>query len=246
MIKFFVFTFLLTIHSMVVCGATFIPLSLDKQLEDASGVLKGKFVGLSYRKLGENKIITEATFQIIESSGIKQKDIINKNNFKVIYPGGKWQNLDYRVSGAPSFKLNEETILVVKKSPLGFVVKGLSMGKYLIEKNREEVYLKSSVFPDHPVLGKISLKDFNESLVRSFGSPLVGVKTDKFVYVPTKVKKKSSGRSPASVGNNRHIASEVMDSNEDKSSKSTFWLVILFAVLGGYSVLSIKKKSHRK
>jgi len=229
-----------------VSAATFIPLSLDKQLEDASGVLKGKFVGLSYRKMGENKIITEATFQIIESSGIKQRDIINKNNFKVIYPGGKWQNLDYRVSGAPSFKLNEEAILVVKKSSLGFVVKGLSMGKYLIKKNRDETYFKSSVFPDHAVLGKISIKDFNDSLVRTFGSPLEKVKTDKFVYIPKKIEKKSSSRSPASASSPRYIASETLDSNEEKSSTSTFWLVILFAILGGYSALSIKKKNHRK
>ncbi|OUR93077.1 hypothetical protein A9Q84_21475 [Halobacteriovorax marinus] len=245
MIKFLAFLFIISIHS-IVSAATFIPLSLDKQLEDASGVLKGKFVGLSYRKMGENKIITEATFQIIESSGIKQRDIINKNNFKVIYPGGKWQNLDYRVSGTPTFKPNEVTLLVVKKSPIGFIVKGLAMGKYLIQESREETFYKSSVFPNHPALGKISIKQFNDSLVRSFGSPLVKVKTDKFVYVPNKDNRVVSGRAPASIRNNRTIASETLDDNEEKSSSSTFWLVILFAALGGYSALSIKKKHHRK
>gem|GEM_PF-741188 len=241
-------TLSILLYSTAVVSATFIPLSLEKQMENADGVLKGQFKGLEYRKISDNKIITEATFSIIKSAGIKQSEIVNKNNFKVIYPGGKWQNLDYRVSGAPSFQPNEEAVLILKKTSLGYTVKGLGMGKYQVVKNEDSEYYKSSVFPNHVKLGTISKNNFEDAILNEFGHGMKAVQSDKFVNIPLKSLEKttipSSGRFPAS--EKRGPASESLDSNEEDSSGNPIWIVVIFALLGAMSVYTIRRSKRMK
>ena len=228
-------------------ATTFIPISLDKQMENASGVLKAKFAGIEYRKVSENEIYTEATFKIIESVGIKQSEIVNKNNFKVIYPGGKWQNLDFRVAGSPQFNKNEESVLILKKTSLGYTVKGLGMGKYDIHKNNENTFYSSSVFPGHASLGEISKKKFNEALIKRFGSVLKKVRSDKFVNIPSKTDREvnaSSGRFPASI--TREPSSTALDNHDDNQSANPVWIVVIFALLGAMSVYTVRRTKRRK
>ncbi|WP_417337161.1 hypothetical protein [Halobacteriovorax marinus] len=231
-----------------VFSTTFIPLSLDKQLEDANGVLRAKFSSLEYKKVSNDRIITEATFKIVESIGIKQSEIINKNNFKVIYPGGKWQDLDYRVSGAPSFKPNEEALLILKKTSMGYAVKGLGMGKYKIIETEDGEFYQSSVFPKHPSLGRITEDDFDSALIRKFGADLQKVKSDKFVNIPVQkevVEKNKSGRFPASV--ERGPAQVELDSTKEASQSSNpIWIVVLFSLLGAISVYTIRRSKGHK
>ncbi|WP_372654804.1 hypothetical protein [Halobacteriovorax sp.] len=242
-----IITLSILIYSTTVLSATFIPLSLEKQMENADGVLRGKFKGVEYRKISDNKIITEATFSIVESVGVKQSEIINKNNFKVIYPGGKWQNLDYRVSGTPSFKDDEEAILILKKTSLGYTVKGLGMGKYEVVKNEDNEFYKSSVFPNHVSLGEISKNSFETVILNEFGTDMKSVKSDKFVNVPVRyIEKKSStsGRFPASVG--RSPGSENLDQSEEDNSGNPIWIAIIFGLLGAASVYSIRRSKRMK
>lgn len=238
---------ILLTFSTSVLSTTFIPLSLDKQMENASGVLKAEFIGLEYKKVSNDRIITEATFKMIESVGIKQSEIINKNNFKVIYPGGKWQNLDYRVSGAPTFSPGEETMLILKKTSLGHAVKGLGMGKYEIETGEKGTFYKSSVFPDHSHLGKISSKKFEEAIYNRFGSAMEKVKSDKFVSRPIQIKaidNEFPGRSPAST--DRSIASTPLDNSEESTGSNPFWIVVLFSFLGAMSVYTVRRSKRNK
>jgi hypothetical protein len=219
-------------------ATTFIPLPLEKQFEDADGVIKGTYLGKEYRKINDRRIITEATFKINKSAGIKPSEIVNKNNFKVIYPGGKWQGLEYKVSGAPKFSEGEEVLLVLKKTPFGFAVKGLGLGKYIIVKKYEKYFYKSSVFPAHESLGKISQVDLNNSLLRIFGETLDSKMGDKFVFKPKKKIQIKKGRLPASISN-REISSEQLDTKEETSNP--IWIIMLFAALGVYSIFSIRK-----
>jgi hypothetical protein len=237
--KLFSLIFSLVLINQITCAATFIPLSLEKQFEDAAGVIKGKFVGLEYRKISDGKIITEATFQIHSSAGIRPSEIVNKNNFKVVYPGGKWQGLGYAVSGAPNFKKGEEALVVLKKSPHGFAVKGLGLGKYIIVKSDNKEYYKSSVFPGHEKLGKISQREMNTSLNKIFGEVLENKTSDKFVFKPKQSIKIKKGRMPASISQ-RGPASEHLDKKEDEGF-NPLWLVLLFALLGSYSIFSMRK-----
>ena len=235
----FISTFLLFFLSLQVGATSFIPISLEKQFEDADGVIKGKFIGLEYRKIEDGKILTEATFKIISSAGIKPSEIVNKNNFKVVYPGGKWQGLGYAVSGAPSFQKDEESLIILKKSSYGFAVKGLGLGKYSIVDEDNMKYYSSTVFPGHEKLGKISYRKMNDTLTKMFGESLVKKTGDKFVYKSKKQFLTKKGRTPASIAM-RRPSSEHLD-KKDEESFNPLWLVLLLGLMGTYSILSIRK-----
>jgi hypothetical protein len=81
----------------------YIPTPLGDQIEDSYGVVRGIYKGKDYKKNSKGEIITEASFSLQETSGLKPGDIINKNNFKVTYPGGIWQGINHKYSGSPEF-----------------------------------------------------------------------------------------------------------------------------------------------
>lgn len=227
-------------------ATTYYPLPLEKQLTESKAVIKGEYQSATYKKAAGGEIVTVASFKIHESIGLKDNEILNRNDFKIIFPGGKWNNMVYTIDGAPTFTPGEQSILILNKSPYGHVLNGLSLGKYEIVKNSEgEVGLASAAFPNHPKLGFISLDVFNSGLSNRFGKKLTSINSDRVfsltlssnVRMPASGTKtqvvKKKGRTPASSEDNYQASTE---------SISTFWLICLFAVLGLYPVFFIKKK----
>ena len=85
-------------------GTTFVPVSLDTQVKNAYGVIHGKFMGKTSKKIRTGDVVTEASFEILAMSGIPFREIVNQNNFKVLYPGGTWNGIVHSISGTPRFK----------------------------------------------------------------------------------------------------------------------------------------------
>jgi hypothetical protein len=218
-------------------AATFIPLSMEHQLRDATGVIRGTYQGSTYKKMRGDRIITESSFKISTMSGLKNHEVINKNSFKVIYPGGKWQGVNYHISGSPTFKQNEEVVLLITKTNNGFAVSNLALGKYSIKREFGKEYLTSAVFPHNKNLGSIPLSKFNSMVKESYGSPMENIDPDKFVYKgkTQDTKHKAKNRKPASLDEN---------TQESEQKNSMTWLVVLFAFLGFYSAY-ITKKHHK-
>lgn len=231
-------------------ATTYYPLPIHKQLDESQAVIKGEYQGATYKKTATGEIVTVASFKVDEFVGLKENEILNKQDFKVIFPGGKWNRMVYTIDGAPKFQKGESSVLVLNKSKHGFVLNGLSLGKYDIVKKDGEVGVSSSVFPNHPKLGFIPLEEFNAELTERFGKKLTSLGIDRAfsltlasnVRMPASATKgaklesaRSSrrGRAPASVGKKYHASTEGM---------SAFWLVMLFAVMGLYPVFFIKKK----
>lgn len=218
-------------------GATFIPTPIEDQVDHSYGVIHGKFVSKTYKKLKTGEVVTEATIKINSSSGIKNSEIINKNNFKVLYPGGTWQGIVYKVQGAPNFSNDEEVVLLINKGKFGFAVSNLGMGKYKVVNKLGRKHLVSSIFPNHPKIGKISFEDFNDIVLNTKGASLQKVNKDKFVYRGEERDESFYGqddgrRGPASISER---------TKESESTLNVFWLVLLFATLGGYSAFAMRK-----
>jgi hypothetical protein len=135
-------------------ATTFIPLSIEQQMRDATGVIRGIYQGSSYKKERNDKVVTEASFKIKTMSGIKNHEVINKNNFKVIFPGGKWHGVTYQITGTPDFKVGEEVVLLITKTNMGFFLTNLALGKYTIKKEFGKEYLTSVVFPNNAKLNR--------------------------------------------------------------------------------------------
>jgi len=239
--KLIAIVWFLTISS--VFATTFAPVPFGRQLRESDGVVHVRFNSASYKKLPNGEIVTMGSFQIIKSIGVPNSDIVNKNNFVVTYPGGHWQNKGYQVHGSPEFKVNEEAVLILKKADLGYRIKGLSLGKYNFsrENDTKNLYISSSVFPNHPKLGKIMMSDFEYLVEDHYGEKFVEINSDKYVHFRKKKIRKANqrrGRMPASVDEDIQAAAE-------HNKLHVNWLVLLLGALGVVS-LHLARRSKKK
>ncbi len=212
------------------------PLTLSQQLDESIGVIHAKFNSSTYKKLPNNQIVTQLSFKILRVSGVKYSEIINKNDFQIIIPGGKWQGLVYSIPGSPTFEMGKEFILLLSRNKQGFTLSNLGLGKYDIKRNGPNVSIKSSVFPNHNLLGSIDMKEFNELVEERFGEPLHLHSADKVVYVPKNTNtKKVKERTPAT--------SSLKNTDTEESEKSNIkQLMLMFVfVFGVLGYLSRKK-----
>lgn len=213
----------------------FIPIPIERQIDESDAVIHGVFRSKNYRKLDSGQVITQASFKLIGSVGLYPGEILNKNNFVVSFPGGVWQGLVYKIIGAPTFYKKEEVVLLLNKKNKGYVIKDIALGKYNIRKTVEEgTYLISSVFKDHSKLGKIKMDEFKLLLSDRFGTSLDKITSDRFVYRPENDKRKN-GRAPAS---------SIEEDSPASSSTTAFWVAILFGLIGGFSYLIHRRKKR--
>jgi len=239
---------LLAIWGFSVEATTFIETPVVNRLERASGAVRGKFLGLSFKKNPLGKVITEATFQIIAVSGIKPNEIINRNTFRVSYPGGEWNGMTYKVSGTPSFKQGEDVVVMVKRGKFGFILPDLALSKFDINIVDGREILESEIFSNKQGVGKISLKDFNEMLRRKFGVPLVTFNTDKHIYVDESHKrvavhsdllKNYEGR------RGRHTRRPAaVNKEETEDSIPIIWFVFVLGILGFISNILLRGREE--
>jgi hypothetical protein len=204
-----------------VSATLFVPLPIDQQINESDGVVWGKFIGAQYKKLPSGEVTTVGSFKVIKQSGLKYKHFLNRNKLDVLYPGGKWQGIQYKVHGSPEFLPGEEVVLLLKKTPFGFVISNMSLGKYSITKEKKGVFFKSTVYGDHKQLGKIDLVAFNGFLNKKFGNSFDDLPSFRKSIAS---KNKDQGREIASI-------------QESKSpfllkGVSIFWLVICLTILG--------------
>ena len=237
----FIFWICLIFGGSALEGTTFVAVPLETQVRNAGGVVWGKFQGAASKKIS-GVIVTEATFELSAVSGITPSDIVNKNNFKIIYPGGTWQGITYKTLGTPEFVKGEEVVLFVTKGRHGYGLVNLGLSKYVVERGRdrdtgeEEVFFKNSIFGPHHGLGRISLERLNGLLEDKFRQPFTRVVRDKYAYPKGRLHKRYVGKSGSLEERKRKPAS--MDSLESGGKKMSYqgiiWIILIFSILGGY------------
>lgn len=245
MFRIFITFLFLFFNSHKAASTTLIPTPVSEQLKASDGVVYATYQSEVYKKI-KDQVITEAIFSVKKSVGVPTHKIVNRNNFKVIFPGGIWNGRQYQTFGAPKFTKGEEVVLILKESGYGTTVKGLTLGKYKIMKDSTGVYLSSTAFPDHFKLGKIKISKFDDELFSRFGERL-GVlssdeQIDKKIFVRSRRATKSSGRTIASVDSD-----DMEDgSTEGSSSSGLMWPVLLFSLFGAFSMIYSRKVSRKK
>jgi hypothetical protein len=173
--------------------------------------------------------VTEMNFNVTKLAGISPNSIINKNNFKVLVPGGAWNGDVHKVSGSPTFEIGEEVVLMVRKGPFGYIMPDLSFSKFNYKVIDGKKFLISPIFPEKKGIGRISLEAFQAISNDHFGSKLVSFSVDKFIDRPTAAVKIKRGRRVSS----RSPASE---KPEEKESNLPFlWAIFALGVLGFFS-----------
>ena len=230
----------------VVESTSFTVVPLETQVQNTEGVIWGKFRGSASKKIAGNIIVTEADFELLAVSGIMPSEIVNKNNFKIIYPGGIWQGIVYATLGAPRFGKNEEVVLFVTKGSYGYQLTNLGLSKYLVIRNQgEKVFLRNSIFPQHPDLGKISLERLNGLLEDKFQYSLSDkIVEDKHIYKRASfssrqdIKKNNNSASSLVKRNPASVTSVEKGSYQKKSYQGIIWIILMFSILGGYFVMA--------
>ncbi len=218
---------------MPLAATTYLPIDIEQQLKESSGVVHAKHLAKDYKKDSKGNVVTEYSFQVIKSAGIRSSEILNKNDFSIIVPGGKWQDIVYHVHGAPSFSIGEEVVLLVKRGGDGFRLTNLALGKYNIIRDLGGTYISSSVFPAHKKLSRIELAQFNQMVYENSGERFEEVYRDTYVYKPGEVNQK---RSPASISE--------QEDNKSENDFSVFWLILCLSILGVYSMVIFRGHSE--
>ena len=200
---------------------------IDSKLKNSNGVLFGVLNSKTYKKLPSGKLVTEVSFKVHKVSGIDTFKIINKNNFKVYYTGGKWQGVEYKDSAYPELSRGEELIVLLKKDKYGFMlqdgiesvfeIKNISRKKYLVSKFN--------------LTKKLLLDDFRLSVASVFKEQLHEVTPDFYFKKANNIK-----RSIASVSDTEPQSTTI-------EKRSSLWGIIsVFIFLIAMSLIISKKR----
>lgn len=254
--------FLFMVSVCLVDGAqssTFVPLGIERQVEQADGAIFGIYRDHHYKRLNDGTVVTEAKFEVLKYSGIAANDIVNKKSFSVLFPGGQWQGMNYRIKGAPKFKEGEKFLLLVSRGQHGFTLSNFTLGKYNVSSSSGGDYtLSSSVFPRHQELGSIKMEVFNRHLEQNFGAKLSAFENDKFINNKVGQELASfqnissprisdrpelrAGRTPASLDNYKAKQERAPASNQGDDKGSFLWIALTFFAMGAYAAVMRRKQ----
>ncbi len=219
--------------SASIFATTFIETPVSSRLEVATGVIRGNFIGSTYKKNPMGRVVTEATFQVTQASGIEPHQMINRNTFKVSFPGGEWNGMTYKVSGTPQFKKGEDVVLMVTKGKFGFILPDLTLSKFSVYKKEGSEVLVSSIFSEKNGVGKITLTEFNELANHRFGTPLVSFNSDTHIHIAQN-KKHVAATSIINDYKARDTRARTPSSIQDEADDSIpiIWFVLALGLLG--------------
>jgi len=207
-------------------GAKLNPLPIENQFRNTSAVIHALYKGSSYKKLNNDLVLTEFNFKILDSVGIEQFKMLNKNHFPVVSPGGVWQGLVYNSLGKVNFQPGEEVVLLLKEGGQGYELQNQGLSKYKKVLENGAIFLFSAEFPEHPKLGKIKIAEFNRLVKKKFGKELtVILERDNVSNISIELKSKKIPE--------RKIASfSIIEYKED----SMLLLVVIFGILGAIGI----------
>jgi len=210
-----------------------LPTPINRQVKESFAAVQGVNNGKVFKRDKNGNVFTEYSFKLSMSVGLNTNKIINLNTFKIIAPGGVWNDKTYKTVGAPTFVKGKEYVLLLDKVPFGFVVHGLSIGQYEIVKTDGTLYLKSFTFANHPKIGKIPYAEFENLLRNNFGSSFESASIkDKSIYVKKKTKRRV-GRNVASI--------EGAEQETGAGAANVLWLVLILASLGSLSAFFLNR-----
>jgi len=230
-----VFLLVSILFSKVIFATFIIPAPINRQVKDSFAAIQGVNNGKTYKRDHDGNVLTEFSFKLSKSVGLITNKIVNKNKFKVIVPGGKWNDKTYKIIGSPDFIEGKEYILLLDKSSYGFVVHGLSMGQYELYSEDGKKYLRSIIFANHPKIGKISYDDFQKLLTNNFDHKFASTALkDTNIYKKQSITK-NRGRKIASINKPKN-------KNDENNTINIIWLTLVFASLGIFARIKLRRQ----
>ena len=91
-------------------ATTFSALPFDKQVEEATSAVEVKLENTKVFKNASGLIMTEYSFDVLESYNLSDDDLDNQK-LKISMPGGTFDGVTSMVDGAPQFSKDERSFL---------------------------------------------------------------------------------------------------------------------------------------
>lgn len=225
---------------MLVCSfntwaTTFRKLPLEQMIDESSSAAEVRLVSKKTMMNTMGMIMTEHSFQILESYNLEKNDY-DGEILKLTLTGGTINGVTSYIDGAPEFSPGERSFLLLKKLEGRMYLSNFTLGKYRVIEEDGKIFYVSSVFPNDPEMGKVNKDRMIELIKEKF----------KISYSPSKPKavvpsyaeqmpavKESFKRTPAQMN-----ASE---QTTDKFPYNLLFITIgtfLFAGVIGYRVLT--------
>lgn len=137
------------------CWATmFFPLPFEKQVEEASSGVEVRLGSSRVFKNAQGIIMTEYSFDIIEAYNLSNDDLENQK-LKLTMPGGSFEGITSVIDGAPEFRVEEKSFLLLKKINSKIYLSNFTLGKFKIQEHEGKTYYVSEVFPMDANIGRI-------------------------------------------------------------------------------------------
>ena len=235
---------LLLLVSLPVGATVFQIQTVDQQIKEADGIVIGHYLRKKSVKLDDGTVATQMIFKMNKEYGM-QSDLFRMDEIIVHYPGGKIDDITVKVDGVPTFIPGESVALMIKSNSDRYWGLNLVMGSYKVVNYGNETLIINSIFPSDRRLSQVKLEEFEKSIKTIKGSSLKVVLTPSY---PIESGNEEIHRMPASVpeeGKNRAIASKTEEEENGESSPviANFWLVLLFAFMGGMFRLMRQKEA---
>jgi len=213
-------------------GSSELNVLLENQISNSKGLFFGIFKDRVYKKLKGKTIVTEYTFVINKSIGLKIRNILNRKNFKVLHLGGTWLGDSKGLLSLPNLEKNKEYVIFIKKEKDGFFFSDSKQGIYEIKRGRKGQIMFPLLKSRRKKLGGQNIIEFVDIARKYFRKEIFDYGSQRyFVYSPPK-KKARNGRMPASI-----------DEELDESVDGPFdflWPILVIALLGAHQVYYYK------
>lgn len=148
------------------CWATmFFPLPFEKQIEEASSGVEVRLGSSRVFKNALGTIMTEYSFDVLEAYNLSDDDLENQK-LKLTMPGGSFEGITSVIDGAPEFRPEEKSFLLLKKIDSKIYLSNFTLGKFKIQVHEGKTYYVSEVFPMDANIGRIQKEKMIE-LMRS-------------------------------------------------------------------------------
>ena len=232
----FCFLFLFLNVSM---ATIFVPLSIEKQIEEANSAAEVKLETSRAFRDERGMIMTEYRFNVLDSYSLPPEDL-EGGVLSITMMGGTFEGVTSMIDGAPKFQVGKRNFLLLKKIQFKFYLSNFTLGQYDIVVVDGKDMLVSEVFPLDPKVGRISKDKMIELIKEKWKVSSLPVPKESLMQASVEKKQvnpmpgvaKIEARSPA---------------QEDAASESTpmfFWWALAF-VTGFFALFFIKLSAHR-
>ena len=211
-------------------GTVYVPVSAYRQMKESEAVVQGIYNSKTYKKLSNGKVVTELSFKIVKAVGIPRKDIINKNEFKIIMSGGYWGGLKYHIPGSPVFTKGEEIIALLNRVDRAYWLHNLALGSYRIKRVAGEKRVISYVFPNNKKIGSLGYDEFLREIVKAYSVELAHLPLETEILIGSKNPYNKMGSVVKARG--RKIASLDENVKEESEENTIIWPILLLGFLG--------------